>query len=155
MNAPAPTCWEANGRLVALDGAALPARCVRCNGTLGLAMRRQTFTWKPPAAQLLGVAAVAISRRSTLTFGVCARHRRSKRMIVSAALSLLGLGLAAIAGSKIAGRPTWSLAGLGLIVAAGILWSFTHVLWPRSYDRSGATVYTGAGRAFLAALCER
>jgi hypothetical protein len=155
FNAP-PTFWEDRGRLVAADGAVLPQRCVKCNGTHDVVMRRKTFVWKPSAVMLSGVAQrLTPSRSSTLTFGLCQNHRRSHRILIAATLATLALGFGLIGLAAHLGKPMWSLGGLAAIVAAGVVWTFTAVLSPRSGGRDEATVYGGAGRAFVESLSAR
>lgn len=67
-------------------------------------------------------------------------------------MAVLALGFALIGLAWRAKRPFWSLGGVGFIIAAAVLLTFTSILSPRSTATGDATVDAGAGRSFLASL---
>lgn len=78
------TVWQDRGDVCAMDNAIFPSRCVKCNSEDGVTMKRKTFSWYPPLLSLLifaGVIVFAIivtilQKKSTVTYGVCKKHRQ-------------------------------------------------------------------------------
>lgn len=91
-------CWREGMKLGALDGAVLPLRCVKCNGTDGVEMRRRKFVWYPRWTMLLilvnvlifFIVALILRKKLTIHFGLCQKHRlKHRRMKQIAAVVLV------------------------------------------------------------------
>jgi hypothetical protein len=120
--------WRDGKVLVLKKGAALPARCVRCNHAANGTGYPGRFYWHRPALYLLllfgllpyVIAAVIVRKGATVFVPLCPTHRTQRRRskLGSTLLALLGVVflLAAINGGQLYG---WS--GLALILA-GATW---------------------------------
>jgi hypothetical protein len=152
--------WHAMGRLCAMDQALLPPRCVKCNSTENIRMKRKQFTWAPPWALLglLGgllpwlILTLVLQKKATITYGLCPMHRRKQLMVVWICLSLTAFcillivlaiayesGLLAIGGI---------LVFLGMLVYAIIA---GHAIKPQKID-NGIAEFKGCGQDFLLSL---
>lgn len=155
-----PGYWRDGGCLIAHDKARLPARCIRCNGELERAPRRRTYLWHSPWVFVLMVVpvplltylvvALNVSKRLTLTFGVCERHRRLHRARTVAWL------LAAVAALVIGMNLDWGGWALLLVIVMPSLCvaralTGLPLLKPVRIV-PGAGRLRGCGQAFLATL---
>jgi hypothetical protein len=153
------TVLRVGNRLSASDQAVLPERCVKCNAEDGVQMTTKTYTYVPFWAILLTgyiIGYFLFRKSSTLTFGMCATHRRW-RMIVSlvavggfiGAIGLIALGLnlneAALQGVCL----LMGLIGIFAAIAASIL---IPGIRAARIDAGGTAIYRGCGKAFLEGL---
>jgi hypothetical protein len=93
--------WRDGATLVMHKSAYLPDRCVKCNAPANGQRLRRKLSWHHPALYILvfGAAlfyvilAMALSKRATVDFGICAEHSRRRKTFMAIGLSALALGL--------------------------------------------------------------
>jgi hypothetical protein len=93
--------WYDGDTLVMDKLALLPDFCIKCNAPAnGLRVRRR-LSWHHPVLYILVfgaalfylIVAMALSKRATIDFALCAEHKRRRRMFLNIGLSALGAGL--------------------------------------------------------------
>jgi hypothetical protein len=121
--------WRDGKTMVMAKGAYLPDRCVKCNAPAnGLRLKRK-LSWHHPLLYLLAfgamlfylILAMALSKRVTVDFGICAEHLRRRRTLMAIGLGLLVAGILIPIVAF-----TYDYAGLGLL---GILLAIFSVVW--------------------------
>src|SRR5262245_50409406 len=84
--------WRNGTRVVMRPGCALPPRCVKCNEPALQPMAPRKLTWHHPAWWLVLIlfnivvyliVALVVRKKAQVTFGVCARHRRRRRIFIA------------------------------------------------------------------------
>jgi len=154
--------WRSGKILVARDGAALPARCVKCGVDVSSPLISRKVYWHSPWLYLLVlvnifvyvIVALIVRKQARLEIAVCDSHRSRRRLaIIGGVLGIAG-GLAlAITGIQNLG-PEWVLVGF-LVVIAGLIVAgrVGAYLVPRRI-KEGVVWVNGAGPDFLAPLPE-
>jgi len=152
--------WHTRGRLFAMDRAILPSRCIKCNGTDDVRMKRKQFTWSPPWVYLgllggilpLLILALVLQKKATVTYGMCATHRRKKLIVVLISLSGLAFSIMLFVAAAVleSGIPVvFGILGLlGVLIYAAIA---GPSLKPQKIDR-GIAEFKGCGNDFLSTL---
>ena len=96
--------WRDGEALVVHRNAVLPDRCVKCNAPAGGDRIRQRFGWHHPALYLLilggvliyAIVAIIVRKKAVLELGICAVHRKRRRMVTTIAWALLCAAVVAI-----------------------------------------------------------
>jgi len=152
--------WHTAGRLFAMDKAILPNRCIKCNGTEDVRMKRKQFTWAPPIVYLglLGgllpciILVMVLQKKATVTYGMCAVHRRKRWNVTWISLGTLAFSifLFVMAGVLENGIPViFGILGiLGALIYAAVA---GPVLKPHKIDQSIIQL-KGCGPVFLQSL---
>jgi hypothetical protein len=141
-------------------GAALPARCVKCNAAAELPVKERTLYWHHPALYLLvvvqvllyAIVAMIVRKKAMVKPGLCAAHRRRRnRWILAGWLSPVAiLGLALLAGSLTQnGAAVASLAILPILIAIVLSVNKAQLLVATRIDERYVQV-KGCGEPFLA-----
>jgi len=145
-------------RLSASDQCVLPERCVICNTDDGVEMITKVFTYVPFwAILLLGfLLGKLFQRTSTITYGMCTKHRKLRTMLNLTCAALLLAGVAAIVlGSAVLSKdllPLCLLSGFGAIFVAVAVGISTPGLRAASIDSGSTGIYRGCGKQFLSEL---
>ena len=151
--------WREGDVLVVKKDAALPDRCVRCNGRADGAMLKQKYQWHHPALYILApfalliyaLVALVIRKTATLHVGICRQHLTSRKR------GHLGSALLAIAGVvslfvAIEGGGFFGWGGLTLLLAAAVWGTIgTRLLSVKGIDDHFVRL-TGAHPAYLSSL---
>ena len=160
LDAPLASGCSRDGKLVVVPaGAALPARCVKCNAP-ALLDRPRAFSWHHPGWYLLIVLAILVyiivgmivRKKVWLAIGLCAHHRSQRRI-----LNLTGVGMFLFGAAAIYGALAFDLAPLGwaglvaLLVALVAALCATSTLSVVRIDEQEAR-FRGCGAAFLDSL---
>jgi hypothetical protein len=149
-----------DGKLVVVPtGAALPARCVKCNAP-ALLDRPRAFSWHHPGWYLLIVLAVLVyiivglivRKKVWLAIGLCEHHRSQRRMLNLTAVGMFLLGAAALYCAFAFDLTPLGWAGLVALVVALVaaLWA-TSTLSVARIDEQEAR-FRGCSAAFLDSL---
>jgi len=156
---PGAGLWREGDVLVVKKDAALPDRCVRCNGRADGAMLKQSYQWHNPALYILApfalliyvLVALAIRKTATLHVGICREHLTARKR------SRLGSALLAIAGVvslflAIEGGSLFGWGGL-LLLLGGAVWGTigTRLLSVQGIDDHFVRL-KGAHPGYLSAL---
>lgn len=153
--------WREGALLRVTDNAALPCRCVKCNSSDDVRMKTKKFTWYPRwviiiilASLLIGaIVAICLQQRVTVTYGLCARHRRiyRTRLLVSLVAIFGSLGLVIYGGVQNTGMV--ALFG-GIVFFAGLIYAAIAlpILQPTEIRKGGTGWLRGCGAAFLCDL---
>jgi hypothetical protein len=153
--------WRDQSMLIMLPDATMPRRCIKCNGPAHEPTKNRKVYWHHPAIYMLlllnviiyAVVAVAVRKKVTLSAGLCAGHKKRRRLAITlgwvgflAGFALLvgAAGSDGGAGAVILGI----LVMLGSIVAGMI---FGRVVIARRIDTSYVRL-KGCGSAFLDSL---
>ena len=153
--------WR-DGKWLVMDvDAALPHRCVKCNGPAETPMKRQTLYWHHPAIYLLllfwiviYVIVAAIARKTLkLEVGLCAEHRLARRKALT--IGLIGMfgSIPAAFGLAWLDQPGPALL-VGLVGFFGFviyLMIKTRILYAKKIDADEARI-GGCGAEFLSSL---
>ena len=121
--------WQEGKTLIMDKHAFLPDYCVKCNAPANGLRLRKRLRWHHPLLYLLVIPGVLIyafvatflSQQATVEFGICADHKRRRRIIWGIGLALLIIGLI----MPFAGLANESggVAGIGfLILLVAIVW---------------------------------
>lgn len=156
-----PQVWREGRKIVMMQGATLPDRCVKCNGEPEVKRLKTTLYWHTPALYLLiifpglliyALVAIAVRKRAVVHIPMCARHRAYRRRLIATAwLAVLAafacLGYAAAERSGIA-----AIVGIVLILG-GLILGFvgSQTLSAAHIDRKTARL-TGACKEYVQAL---
>ena len=152
--------WHGLGRLCTIDKAILPQRCIKCNSEEDVRMKRKQFTWAPPIVYLglLGgllpciILLLILQKKATITYGLCAAHRRKRLNNVWISLSIFGLAIACFVGAALLEMAALVVLGFLAILAMLIFIAVAGpVLKPQRIDK-GVAEFKGCGTDFLAAL---
>ncbi len=157
---PAASYWREGMKLRAGDGAVLPPRCVKCNAAEGVVMKAKKFTWYPRWTLFLllinllvfAIVAVCLQKKATVTFGLCAKHRRRRAIALAVCLGLLA---GAIGGFILAGvysNGYLALAGVVMLIACIVDAAVAVSALQCTLVRDGAAWLKGAGADFLSSL---
>lgn len=159
------TYWREGRSLRVVDGAELPSRCVKCNSSVEVEMRKRTLYWYPQWTFLLiflnilifAVVAMCVRRKVSLTYGLCARHRMLRTWGMLGGFGGVALGIVLLilaanyAGAN--GPETWIyIAALVVIVgaiAAGLI--MAHI-FRVEVIRNGSAWLRGVSKDFLETL---
>jgi hypothetical protein len=153
--------WRDGKWLVMGVDARLPHRCVKCNESAEMPMRRQALYWHHPAIYLLlllwivvyVIVAVIARRTVKLEVGLCEGHRVARR-------KALTIGTVGLVGSVPAGIGLAELGQPGLALLAGIGGFFgfaiflmvkARILYAKKIDEDEARI-GGCGEEFLSSL---
>ena len=153
--------WR-DGKWLVMDvDAALPHRCVKCNGPAETPMKRQTLYWHHPAIYLLLLfwiviyVIVAVVARKTLRLevGLCEEHRLARRNALTIGLiGLFGSIPAAFGLAQLDQRGLALLVGFGGFLASVIyLLVRARILYAKRIDADEARI-GGCGEEFLSSL---
>jgi len=153
--------WQANGYLCAIDGAVLPPRCVKCNGTDRVTMVKKQYSWHPPWVYALIraglliyiILALVLQKRVTVTFGVCAKHRAKRRnAILIGWLSFLQIFV--LIGCAIAFDNGWLILIGFVLFVAGVIYGTvaSPILKPGYMNDYKMARLKGACPEFIASL---
>src|SRR6188474_2361972 len=97
---PIGTLFQKGRLLIAMRGAALPNRCVKCNCDVGEARLRRKLYWHPPGWYLLllvyVLVSLAVRKRAEMFVGLCERHRRRRLFAILGSWSLMIGGIACV-----------------------------------------------------------
>jgi len=126
--------WSAGKDVICLQGASLPARCVKCNAPAELPTRERTLYWVSPWVYLLIFAGLLpllivyliVRKKAYVSPGLCASHKTKlvAGIVIGWSAPIVGFILLFFSGVHVA----IGLTGLALIVA-GIVFAFA---WGRS-----------------------
>lgn len=144
---PSGSVWRAGDLLVLQKGAALPHRCVTCNGPASVQWPKRLH-WHSPALYFLivvnvliyAIAAMAARKKADLVIPLCAEHDRKRRRSISLSWVTGLAGLALLIGSFFlvetseAAFITLFLAGLVGVIAGLALSSSGHPVLPKKID---------------------
>lgn len=162
--------WRDGNLLVVRKGCMLPGRCVKCNQPAVERRKRQRLYWHSPWLYLILVftlnlliymiVALIVQRSIIVQTGVCERHRRRRRQVISIAwLMFVGSVIAiGVGGSLMDNRTNLGLpillVGCGLLAGAPIYgFSASRLLWAKRIDTYFAWL-KGACPEYLAELPE-
>lgn len=117
--------WREGMTLVVTNGVLLPLRCVKCNCTETVSLKSKKFTWYPRWTLVLivfnilvfAIVALVLQKKVTISYGLCAKHRRQHWMAITIAISavLASIGLWILAAHM--SSPGFGWAGALLFVA--------------------------------------
>lgn len=84
--------WREGNRIVAIKGAVLPQRCIKCNVPCSNSPVTRSYHWHPPALDVLHhvlpglaiylIAAMKLRQSAKLTFWLCPHHRKVRRRFI-------------------------------------------------------------------------
>jgi hypothetical protein len=159
------TYWREGKTLRIVDGAELPCRCVKCNSSEDVTMKRRTLYWYPKwtfALVLLNiliyfVVSMCVRRKISVTYGLCGRHRRLRVWgIVSGiggvALGILLMIVAAVSSGPNSPQEWFYLASLIVIVAAIASGLFMAHIFSVELIRNGSAWLRSVSTDFLETL---
>jgi hypothetical protein len=126
---PQPGVWQQGKTLIMDKTASLPDCCVKCNAPANGLRLQKRLRWHHPLLYLLvipgvliyAIVATFLSQQAIITFGICADHKRRRRIIwaIGAALLIIGLLMPVAALANESG----GVAGIGfLILLVAIVW---------------------------------
>jgi hypothetical protein len=126
---PQPGVWQQGKTLIMDKTASLPDYCVKCNAPANGLRLQKRLRWHHPLLYLLvspgvliyAIVATVLSQQAIITFGICADHKRRRRIIwaIGAALLIIGLLMPVAALANESG----GVAGIGfLILLVAIVW---------------------------------
>ncbi len=156
----AAAVWRDGKKLVAMDGAHLPARCVKCNRpTTEPALKRKLY-WHNPAFYLLiflqfilyVIVAMLVRKRATVEFHLCREHLDRRRNFIIGVWLSLALGMAGLIGGIAASEGVVTVAGIVLLIVALTLGMFGARPLSTVKIKNKAVWLNGAGKDFLASL---
>ena len=121
--------WSDGDTLVVHRNAVLPDRCVKCNAPAGGDRIRRRFAWHHPALYLLilvglliyAIVALIVQKKAVLELGICAEHRKHRRMMTTAAWVLLVAAFIAIPVAVRLGSGLVGMLAVVSFVASGVL----------------------------------
>lgn len=157
------TAWRKGNLLVTPTLAALPDQCVKCGQPGDGRPITKAFYWHPPVLALMiifpglliyAIVALCVRKKATLTFSVCAAHRRKRRnnTLITAALILAAVGCFLALGTTTARAVTPEILLLGgiLVFLGGLIYGLATipVLRPSRIDNQFAQ-YKGCSPQFL------
>lgn len=129
--------WRDGKLMVVVDGMELPDKCLKCGSREGLGRKTKKCYWHPGWVFLLLllnilialIAALITRKKVTLTYSVCAEHR--KRYLLGQLFGGLGL-IGGIAGVIWAGMESSAVIGVAaaVLLIAGIIFLLT---WGRVF----------------------
>ncbi len=163
--ATAASIWRDADQLVALPGAELPPRCVKCNEAAVAPTRERKLYWHHPTLYLLIllnmliyiVVALIVRKKAIVAPGLCSEHKKRRRIALTGVWAgfLGGLALLVMSMSD-------SVANGGILVlVATLLWIataiggvlFARIVYPKRIDKSYVRL-KGCGAPFLDSLPE-
>jgi len=151
--------WADGKKVVAMDGALFPARCVKCNQATSEPGLKRKLYWHHPAFYLLiffqfiiyVIVAVLVRKRATVEIHLCREHLDRRRNFMIGVWVALFLGLAGLVGGIAENQGLVILAGVVLLIVALILGILARPL--ATVKIRDKTVWLrGAGKDFLASL---
>ena len=166
----------------------LPPRCVNCNAPalpvrIGRTLYWTTWQWKLfawgvpsvllalsfvgissamimfwPVVLIIAIANVAIRKRVNMDFGICARHRKLRRILFGCAVALLLVVIFALVGTMVTGDTVfgpWIVLLVPLMLLLGLANSFSPVNSVRLAKVTTAHLWLkSANKEFLNSLPE-
>ena len=156
----ASTIWADGKKVVAMDGARFPARCVKCNqATSEPALKRKLY-WHHPAFYLLlflqiiiyVIVAMFVRKRATVEIHLCREHLDRRRNFMIGVWVSLALGFAGLVGGIAENQGLVILAGVVLFLVALTLGMFGVRPLSTAKIRDKTVWLGGAGKDFLASL---
>ena len=156
--------WSSGNILFVQNNAVLPDRCVKCNGTHDVRMKRRNFTWAPPWVFVfflcgllpLLIAYLLTQKKCAFTLGLCGECRAKKRTV-----GIIGVSLVALAALFVALAIMMDTGALAIPVPFLFLGALIYLaiampnLKPRRIEKNGVGEFTGCGQDFLASLAQR
>lgn len=143
--------------------AELPPRCVKCNHPVEKMDRSRRYTWHHPGWYLLilayliiyAIVAFFVQKKARLTFGLCAEHRKQRKMNTAMAFALFFTGMIMVFFGISTNRSFLAIIG-GLVALASMMVAAnkTRILKAIHITATEAR-YKGCGEAFLASLPAR
>jgi hypothetical protein len=149
------------GRLViAMRGAALPDRCVKCNCDVGEARVRRKLYWHPSGWYLLillniliyALISLAVRKRAEILVGLCDRHRQKRWNAILGGWGLVLGGIASVVFGATQDLPIFFLVGI-VAFLGGVFWGIfgSRIVVAQRIDET--TIHLGGiCAAFRAAL---
>jgi hypothetical protein len=156
------TAWRNVNILVMLPGSELPHRCVKCNEPADEPTKVRKVHWHAPAWYLLillniiiyAVVAAIVRKRALVAPGLCAAHKKRRRLGVAAAWIVLGLGLVLLfmGFSDQVSTPVVGAVGMLLILVSALVGIIaSRILTARKIDENYVWL-KGCGPEFLDSL---
>lgn len=161
MDDAAPSVWRDGDVLIKSMDAAMPARCVKCNGPADPPTKNRKIYWHHPALYLLilfniiiyAIVATIVRKKAFVDAGLCKDHKKRRRLAITLAwagslggIVLMFMGLGSSLG--IWGAFVGLLVILGSIIGALI---FARIVYPKGIDKTYVRL-KGCGSAFLDSL---
>ncbi|HVT80245.1 MAG TPA: hypothetical protein VHM90_06265 [Phycisphaerae bacterium] len=156
--------WTSGTVLFVQNNAIPPDRCIKCNSTDDVRMKRRNFTWVPQWVFVfflcgllpLLIAYLLTQKKCAFTFGMCRQCRGKKQLVAIIALSLLGLAGLFVALAVMMDNGVFAIPVPFLVLGSLIYLAIAMpILRPRRIEKNGVGEFTGAGPAFLASLVQR
>jgi hypothetical protein len=155
------TAWRNQKVLVMIPDSALPPRCVKCNEPAHEPTKLRKVYWHNPAVYLLiliniiiyAIVAAIVRKRARVAAGLCAAHKKRRRLALTFAWIGLLLGPALI-GMGVADSSLAVAAAVGALVTlggaiAGIV--MARVVYAQKIDKNYVWL-KGCGDPFLDSL---
>jgi hypothetical protein len=149
--------WRDGAVLVVTREASLPPRCVKCNEPAEEPTKTRKVYWHNPWLYLLillnliiyAVVAAIVRKKALVAPGLCAAHKKRRRIGIGIAWALLIAGVALLMVGVKSGGPGSIAGGLLLILTAALVsTSVTRILRPKRIDAEYIRL-KGCGPAFL------
>jgi hypothetical protein len=146
--------WRDGAVLVLAREASLPRRCVRCNEPAAEPTRSRNLYWHNPWIYLLiilniliyALVAIIVRKKVALAPGLCAAHKKRRRLGIATAWALLLAGVALL----FMGR--WAVLGmLVILLALFVTVGATRIVRANRIDAQYIRL-KGCGAAFLDSL---
>ena len=153
--------WRDGDVLIALIGAEMPRRCVKCNGPADQPTKVRKVYWHHPGLYLLllfnviiyAVVAAVVRKKATVNAGLCIEHKKRRRLALTFGWAG-ALGGIVLLFSGVGSSPgVWeSLAGVLLILGSSMAGRiFARIVYARKIDKTHIYL-KGCGTAFLDSL---
>jgi hypothetical protein len=157
------TAWRNQKVLVMIPDTQLPPRCVKCNAPADEPTKIRKVYWHHPAIYLViliniviyAIVATIVRRRALVGAGLCAAHKKRRRLaiLIAWASFIIGVGLLAWATRESAGNgaafAAAAVAALLAAILAGII--AARVVYAQRIDKSFVWL-KGCGAEFLDSL---
>jgi len=158
---PGSAVWRDGNILVALVGAEMPHRCVKCNGPADQPTKVRKVYWHHPGLYLLvpvnaiiyAIVAAVVRKKAFVRAGLCREHKKQRHIaLIFAWVGALG-GIALMFFGMGSSLGIWgALLGLFLIIGSivgGLI--FARTVYANKIDKSYVRL-KGCGIAFLDSL---
>jgi hypothetical protein len=121
--------WRDGRTMVMTKLAHLPDRCVKCNAPANGIRLKRKLSWHHPVLYLLIfgamvfylILAMALSKRATIEFGICARHLQRRRTFMGIGWAMLAAGILIPIVAFTYDYPDVGVLGIGLFIVS-VVW---------------------------------